>query len=343
MKKNIEYYPHKTESHRHPKFKMLRSTFGNGVAGWAAEGRFWALNNIIASSEDCQLNLTKKRNRGVYADELGMSINEFDEFIEMLKSEDIELIKEVSPGVYITDIVLETYDAVSRERQTARSRQSKKEANITDSGEELENSDEELENSGEPNNKVNGSEVNKSKLKGSEVNSETSTSFKSSDLTTSLTEYVTSLYKEFTKISDPNINLHIKTILKELDYIPETLTESDIRDVLHSVFSTLSKSQNIRVDILATNIQRAITIKNEKTLNSRKKAEMLEAVRDRDREIEAEREVIHEKMNKYKEFYESNKPLFSNQEKTELIKFISKGNLLQAGAIIEPKIESMGL
>jgi len=76
MKKNIEFYPHYANSDQHAKFKMLRVQFG-----WEGEGKFWALNNRIAQSEDCCLNISKKYNKAALASDLDFKLDEFDVFI----------------------------------------------------------------------------------------------------------------------------------------------------------------------------------------------------------------------------------------------------------------------
>ena len=86
MKNNIDYYRHKTHSHDHWKFKALRREFG-----WAGEGKFWALNNMIADAENCRLDLaTEKRKKHIAAD-LDFSPPDFEKYIHFLEH-DCELI-----------------------------------------------------------------------------------------------------------------------------------------------------------------------------------------------------------------------------------------------------------
>lgn len=126
MKTNIDYYKRDSDSHNHPKFKLLRSYYKTPDEGWAAEGRFWALNDIIAKSENCILDLSKRRNIGIYANELNMSIEDFLKFIELLCSEDIELLIKLDNDKYTTDRVQEIYQELYRERQKATLRYYKK-------------------------------------------------------------------------------------------------------------------------------------------------------------------------------------------------------------------------
>jgi hypothetical protein len=155
MKSNLEYYNHRKDSHRHPKFKLLRALHGGGERGWAAEGRFWALNNIISDSENCELDLTKNRNKAVVAEELNISLDELNSFIQTLLSDDIELLIEVDPGIYTTKKVKEAFGKVSDEREKARIRK--------DKGKKTNSSDEILKSSGEPNKRVKESKVNESR------------------------------------------------------------------------------------------------------------------------------------------------------------------------------------
>lgn len=116
MKQNIEFYPHYANADQHAKFKMLRVQFG-----WEGEGRFWALNNRIALSEECCLDISKKYNKAALASDLNFTIDEFDKFIIFLK-DDCELIEERGNGTITTDIIQETFVKVMQERGKARER-----------------------------------------------------------------------------------------------------------------------------------------------------------------------------------------------------------------------------
>lgn len=116
MKQNIEFYPHYAASDQHAKFKMLRVQFG-----WEGDGKFWALNNRIAQSKDCCLDISKKYKKAAIASDLNFTIEQFDRFINFLKN-DCELIKECKKGIITTDIIQETFDKVMQERDKARAR-----------------------------------------------------------------------------------------------------------------------------------------------------------------------------------------------------------------------------
>lgn len=353
MKKNIEYYPHKTESHRHPKFRMLRSIYGNSTAGWAAEGRFWALNNLIASSEDCRLDLTKKRNKGVYADELGMSIKEFEDFINILVSEDCELLIEISPGIYTTDMVSETYKAVSQERESASERYKKSRGKLT-SQENPETSPKisELRPKLDTNkSEVKESKLNKIKVKESEVKETSSleTFFPKTveELSTSNFNFVKNLFVSKTRIRDPNQEKHINPILDFFTKIPEHLTDTDIRNCIGGAFEKLSPDKGVMMEFLLNNIQQRITARHEEILGLEKQKILKQAEIDRKLEknkiAEDNERYIKQKLKEYKLFLDKNLDKFQQWEKEKLLHLLSENKLIQAGTIIEPKMESAEL
>lgn len=139
MKNNIDYYQHYANADQHPKFKMLRVKFG-----WSGEGKFWALNNRIAQSENCCLNISKKYIKASIASDLDFNLNEFDEFITYLLN-DCELIKECEIGIITTDLIQETFERVSSDRASARERSQRRWKNKKgSSGEEKKSSGEKL-------------------------------------------------------------------------------------------------------------------------------------------------------------------------------------------------------
>ena len=97
---------------------MLRSKYG-----WSGEGRFWALNNLIASAENCTLDLTKKAVRVSIADELNYSIDTLNTFLEFLSSE-CELVNFIGNKLS-TEIVRENLKEVMKQRQRAASNKNK--------------------------------------------------------------------------------------------------------------------------------------------------------------------------------------------------------------------------
>lgn len=118
MKNNIEYYQHFTNSYRHLKFRVLREKYG-----WAGEGRFWALNDLIAEAENCIIDLNKKNMKKFIALELELSVKEFEEYLDYLFNE-CELV-ELENGFLTTEIVQENLERVNKERLKARARKQK--------------------------------------------------------------------------------------------------------------------------------------------------------------------------------------------------------------------------
>jgi hypothetical protein len=118
MKNYLSYYQHYSNSHQHWKFKMLRS-----FHGWAGEGRFWALNNLIASTDNCILDIGRKAVKVSVADELGMSVDEFMKFLEFL-SQECELITLIDNKIS-TEIVRENLHEVMKQRRRAASNKNK--------------------------------------------------------------------------------------------------------------------------------------------------------------------------------------------------------------------------
>lgn len=162
MKKNLEYYQHKIDSHNHPKFKMLRLEYS-----WAGEGKFWALNNIIGASDECKLNLNKGYNRSMVAFDLNFSLEEFEQYLRYL-ADVCKLIK-YKKGIVTTDTTQENYVKVHGERTKARSRKinalSVSSEKFARTNPELPKSSPELpKSSPERNKKSNQTKVNETKL-----------------------------------------------------------------------------------------------------------------------------------------------------------------------------------
>ena len=118
MKNYLVYYQHYVSAHRHWKFKMLRSGYG-----WAGEGKFWALNNLIAASDNAILDLSKKPVLASAADELDFTLDEFIDFIGYLSAE-CELITFVDNKV-TTDICRDNLHEVMKTREKAQMRRNR--------------------------------------------------------------------------------------------------------------------------------------------------------------------------------------------------------------------------
>ena len=140
MKNNINYYRHEVESHNNWKFKTLRLKYG-----WAGEGKFWALNNLIGASENCELNLSEENKRRAIASELEFTLSEFDEFIHFLVHEAFLIKPTSSPKSYSNDMIQEVLSEVNRKRHRDRSR-TKNKQEIVSENQEIANESEEIAN-----------------------------------------------------------------------------------------------------------------------------------------------------------------------------------------------------
>ena len=95
--KNLKYYSHDVSSHVHWKFKLLRKKYG-----WEGEGKFWALNNLIAASHECKLDLTNEDKKEQIAADLDFEKDEFIEFLKYL-SDKCKLLKNGDGRYYNED------------------------------------------------------------------------------------------------------------------------------------------------------------------------------------------------------------------------------------------------
>lgn len=113
MKNNISYYPHKTNSNNHWKFKTLRKKFS-----WAGEGRFWALHNIICDSEDCFLLLEDEEKFLSVAADIDLTSEELSAFIDFLITK-CKLLVKGENGI-TTETAQETLNGVMSNRKYQR-------------------------------------------------------------------------------------------------------------------------------------------------------------------------------------------------------------------------------
>lgn len=122
MKRNIDYFGHEVDAIDNRKFLILRAFYG-GDKGWAMEGKFWALNCLIGKAEDCKLNLSLKGERARIARALDLSLQELDDFINVLRDE-AELL-EYDDGVIWTEKTQEDLARALGARQDAKNRRTK--------------------------------------------------------------------------------------------------------------------------------------------------------------------------------------------------------------------------
>lgn len=160
MKKNLDFFSHDVDSFDDLKFLALRSVYG-----WEGEGRFWALNCIIAKESGCSLDLNQKFVRPSCAQKLGMSLEEFNRFIQFLIDE-CELIFEVTEGVITTKRVQQDYQRVNQEREASRKRVEFRQNLGSSTPEKKEISGEKNQNKAEKNNRVEESREEKKEREG---------------------------------------------------------------------------------------------------------------------------------------------------------------------------------
>lgn len=115
MKNNLDRYPRSVDSWQHWKFKVLRKVYG-----WAGEGKFWALNDMIAKSDGCVMDLSSDTKRKAIAADIDFTLAEFSEFLTYLEG-DCELIIWEGDGIR-TGIVSETLDHVNTHRKRERTK-----------------------------------------------------------------------------------------------------------------------------------------------------------------------------------------------------------------------------
>jgi hypothetical protein len=172
MKYNLTYYRHEADSHNHWKFKTLRRKFS-----WEGEGKFWALNNIIADSDYCTLDLSDEVKLFSTAADLDFEVEEFKDFLKYL-FEKCKLIR--MEGMKITTkITQENLSEVEHKRERQRewkknkttSKQDESTANIKKSTSTLKESTVENEQS-----KLNETKGNESIYKDSYESPETGVS-----------------------------------------------------------------------------------------------------------------------------------------------------------------------
>lgn len=120
MKNNLDFYRHMVDSHDNWKFKTLRRVYAKtfGGDGWAGEGRFWALNNMIAKSEDCSIDITSDKRLAEIAAGLDLSLSELKQFLEILKT-DCYLLS-IEGNQMTTEMIQENLDYIKKNREQKR-------------------------------------------------------------------------------------------------------------------------------------------------------------------------------------------------------------------------------
>ena len=84
-------------------------------------GWFWAINERIGESDECRLDISKRRNLAALANDLKTSPDELEEFVDFLASSDVELIHKEG-GFIWTDQTQEDLDRAMKAREAAKNR-----------------------------------------------------------------------------------------------------------------------------------------------------------------------------------------------------------------------------
>jgi len=164
---------------------------------------------------------------------------------------------------------------------------------------------------------------------------------------TSHLEKIKNLFQTHTRISDPNEKSHLEPIVNFYKQVPELLSGKDIDFAITTAFEGLTPNKGVKMEFLLDNIQKNITAALEKANEKRKQVELKEAnqFRNEQKELEKQKdeEFRQEKLKQYGEFLRLNPKLFTHKEVNDLTEFLKKNRFLEAGAIVEPKMESIEL
>ena len=114
----LSFYNHAVDSHHHWKFKRLRKKYG-----WEGEGKFWALNNLIAQSNKCLLDLSDENKMEQVATDLDFEKDDFLEYLNYIEINCKLVVK--MDGKYMTSSTQETLNLVERAREVDRIRKIK--------------------------------------------------------------------------------------------------------------------------------------------------------------------------------------------------------------------------
>lgn len=140
MKNDLPFFSHDNDARNNLKMKALRARYG-----WTGYGQFWALNEAIAASPACRLDISRKVIRAGVACELGLTPDGFDDFLTFLSDPDECGLIVYEDGIVTTDRTQEDYERIAPEREKARARYIRK----ATSGEKSTFSGEKSETSGE--------------------------------------------------------------------------------------------------------------------------------------------------------------------------------------------------
>jgi hypothetical protein len=142
-KNNLEYFSHEADAWDNDRFAALRAHYG-GETGYAMEARFWHLNCLIAKADNCRLDLNPTFKRPRVAENLGLSLAAFNDFITFLADIDACGLLHDDSGVLWTERTQANLDDLNKLREAGRDRKAeakKKDIPEQESHKEVENSD----------------------------------------------------------------------------------------------------------------------------------------------------------------------------------------------------------
>jgi hypothetical protein len=113
VKRNLNYYTHDCTNHTEKGFRCLRAKYG-----WAGEGKFYALKNLIGKVDGCKLDITEDVDTGYYANILDFTLEEFKDYIDFAEKK-CKLLCRVDNFIYCSDI-MENLSQVMSKRKKAR-------------------------------------------------------------------------------------------------------------------------------------------------------------------------------------------------------------------------------
>jgi len=119
-KNDLPYFQHDNNSMEHAKMQALLTAYG-----FEGYGRFWALNEAIAASEDAKLRFSRRVNRLALAAKLRFTEEELDDFVKFLADPEVDLIN-LRDGIITTDRTQENLEWLKNERETNRKKYQKR-------------------------------------------------------------------------------------------------------------------------------------------------------------------------------------------------------------------------
>jgi phage replication O-like protein O len=154
------------------------------------------------------------------------------------------------------------------------------------------------------------------------------------------------LFKSYSKISNPNHEIHINPILDFIKVHPQELSNSDIMDCLVSVFSKLDKSKGVYMKYLIENIGKSFGVKVEEIIEKNKNPNLggnqkqnHNLPKSKTQNATEYRKEVAKKIIKYSEFYSKNNTLFSTMEKYEIEQAFKNKSIMLVEHIFIEKME----